>query len=66
MLSDGQALIRSEAAWALGMIEPREAVMALAQAVTTDQAGRVREQAAWALGMIESPEGARLSVVRAC
>ena len=37
----------------------------VAQAVTTDQAGRVREQAAWALGMIESPEGARLPVVRA-
>lgn len=44
----------------------RERVIQMMIDLLRDADAGLREQAAWALGMIESPEGARLSVVRAC
>ena len=54
-LQDDDAAVRSEAMWALGMIESDEALPGLLPALQDDDAD-VRSQAVWALGMIESAE----------
>jgi hypothetical protein len=50
-LSDASPDVRSQAAWALGMIGDSRAVEPLSRALK-DEDAEVREQAAWALGLI--------------
>jgi epoxyqueuosine reductase len=52
----GSAVLRRNAAVALGNALDRAAVPALAQALETDPHPMVREHAAWALGRIASPQ----------
>jgi hypothetical protein len=54
-LSDASDEVRSQAAWALGMIRDSRAVGPLSRALKDEDAD-VREQAAWALGLIARGE----------
>jgi epoxyqueuosine reductase len=61
----GAAVLRRNAAVALGNALDRSAVPALAQALDTDPHEQVRGHAAWALGRIGSPrDGESSSLVR--
>ena len=50
-VSDADARVRTQAAWALGAIGDERAAEAL-RAATQDKDKNVREQARWALGVV--------------
>ena len=54
-LEDTDTEVRSQAAWALGMIESADATQGLVRRLGMDDDAEVRSQVAWALGMIEDP-----------
>ena len=53
-LRDESATVRRSAAWALGAIEAKEALLPLIELLGKDTDPRVRQAAAWAIGQLET------------